>query len=113
MTKRQVWMLTASVALMALLMAPLSLLPSYPVYLGLYALVGVVVRAKKRRSLLRPPLVFCSLLVVALEEARGVGREAATGAVVVAGAILIDARAALRGLRAALHLLAAGARGAA
>ena len=112
MPKRQVWMLTAAVALMALLMAPLLLRPSFPAYLGLYALVGVAVRAKKRRSLLRPPLVFYSLLV-ALEEARGVGREAATGAVVVAGAILIDAGAALRGLRAALHLLAAGARGAA
>ena len=58
MPKRQVWMLTAAVALMALLMAPLSLRPSFPAYLGLYALVGVAVRAKKRRSLLRPPHVF-------------------------------------------------------
>ena len=32
---------TAAVALMALLMVPLSLLPSFPAYLGLYALVGV------------------------------------------------------------------------
>jgi len=33
-------LLTGSIALMALLMLPLSLLPSFPVYLGLYALVG-------------------------------------------------------------------------
>ena len=32
---------TAAVALMAVLMIPLSLLPSFPAYLGLYALVGV------------------------------------------------------------------------
>lgn len=32
---------TAAVALMAALMIPLSLLPSFPAYLGLYALVGV------------------------------------------------------------------------
>ena len=38
---RKQTLLTAAVALMALLMVPLSLLPSFPVYLGLYALVGV------------------------------------------------------------------------
>ena len=38
---RKQTLLTAAVALMAFLMIPLSLLPSFPVYLGLYALVGV------------------------------------------------------------------------
>ena len=68
MPKRQVWMLTAAVALMALLMAPLSLRPSFPAYLGLYALVGMAVRAKKRRSLLRPPLVLCAYLLLRLRK---------------------------------------------
>ncbi len=38
---RKQTLLTAAVGLMALLMLPLSLLPPFPVYLGLYALVGV------------------------------------------------------------------------
>ena len=38
---RKQTLLTAAVALMAVLMIPLSLLPSFPAYLGLYALVGV------------------------------------------------------------------------
>ena len=38
---RKQTLLTSAVALMALLMLPLSLLPPFPVYLGLYALVGV------------------------------------------------------------------------
>ena len=46
---------------------------------------------------------FLGLLVIALEEAGGIGRKAAAGAVVVAGAILVDARATRRGLGAALH----------
>lgn len=38
---RKQTLLTASVAMMALVMIPLSLLPTFPAYIGLYALVGV------------------------------------------------------------------------